>query len=74
MKKQCFYFVNNELCIKALPENDTLEELLNVNQQYPPEIEQVLSISLQKIAKRFSHQKDAIFGSGKMQIMILGLY
>ena len=60
--------------MKALPENDTLEELLNVNQQYPSEIEQILSISLQKIAKRFSHQKDAIFGFGKIQIMILGLY
>ena len=33
MKEQCFHFVNNEVFIKALPENDIFEELLNVNQQ-----------------------------------------
>ena len=33
MREQCFHFVNNELFIKDLPENDILEELLNVNQQ-----------------------------------------
>ena len=32
MREQCSHFVNNELFIKALPENDILEELLNVNQ------------------------------------------
>ena len=73
MREQWSHFVKYELFIKALPENDILEELLNVNQQYPSEIEQILSISLQKIAKRFSHHKEAIFGFGKMQIMILGL-
>ena len=49
--------MNNELIIKALPENDILEELLNVNQQYPSEIQQILSISLQKFAKDFPIRK-----------------
>ena len=54
-KEQCFHFVNNEIFIKALPENDILEKLLNVNQQYPSEIEKIPSISLQKFAKGFSY-------------------
>ena len=62
MSEQCFHFVNNELFIKALPENDFLEELLNVNQQYPSKIEQILPTSLQKFAEGFSHQKGAISG------------
>ena len=57
--------MNNEVFIKALPKNDILGELLNVNQQHPSEIEQILSISWQKFAKGFSHQKGAIFGFGK---------
>ena len=56
--------MNNEVFIKALTENDIIEELLNINQQYPSETEHILSISLQKFAKGFSHQKGTIFGFG----------
>ena len=68
MKEQCFHFVNNELIIKALPENDILEELLNVNQQYPSEIQQILSISLQKFAKDFPIRKGQFLVLGIMSL------
>ena len=62
--------MNNELIIKALPENDILEELLNVNQQYPSEIEQILSISLQKFAKDFPIRKGQflVLGNNDMSL------
>ena len=65
MREQCFHFVNNELFIKALPENNILKELLTVNQQCPSEIEQILLISVQKFAKGFICQKVTIFDFGE---------
>ena len=64
--------MNNELIIKALPENDILEELLNVNQQYPSEIQQMLSISLQKFAKDFPVRKGQFLVLGIMIRVCIG--
>ena len=66
--------MNNEVFIKALTENDIIEELLNINQQYQSEIEHILSISLQKFAKGFPIRKGRFLVLGKKQIMILVLY